>query len=159
MPSIPFIVAVVHGCQRFDIEYISETLPVFFSSRCQHTSDLYESIVSSDQFISTSPELVSALLRSLDVRILLNQFGHLNTLQETRRRRTSHSNSGVNGIGYENGNERVTKIETCHGFKTPKTLMLGPCGTCGIRCIHRRPKWRLAIYMQLTLHDLVTQTI
>ena len=61
MPSIPFITLLLStGCQRFDIEYISETLPVFSLQDVNTTSDLYESIVSSDQFISTSPELVSA---------------------------------------------------------------------------------------------------
>ena len=60
MPSISIITLLLStGCQP-NIEYISESLPVFSLQDVNTTSDLYESIVSSDQFISTSPELVSA---------------------------------------------------------------------------------------------------
>ena len=61
MPSISFTALLMYtGCQSFDIEYINETLPVFSLLDVNTTSDFYDTSVSSDQFLSTSPELVSA---------------------------------------------------------------------------------------------------
>lgn len=61
MSSISIAALLLYtGCQSFDIEYINETLPVFSLLDVNTTSELYDTSVSSDQFASTSPELVSA---------------------------------------------------------------------------------------------------
>ena len=99
------------GCQSFNIEYINETLPVFSLLDVNSTSDLYDTVVSSDQFASTSPELVSAWYFGHSTwGYCSGQFGHLNALQDTLNK-DEHAVQilGVNGIGYENGNERVTE--------------------------------------------------
>ena len=74
------------------------------------TSTLYETSVSSDQFTS-SPELVSAWYFGHSTwGYCSGQFGHLNALQETLDADGyAVQILGVNGIGYENGNERVTE--------------------------------------------------
>ena len=60
MPSISITTLLMYaGCQP-EVEYISESLPVFSLLDVNTTSDLYDTIVSSDQFASVSPELVSA---------------------------------------------------------------------------------------------------
>ena len=99
------------GCQSSNIEYINETLPVFSLLDVNITSDLYDTSVSSDQFASTSPELVSAWYFGHSTwGYCSGQFGHLNTLQDTLNK-DEHAVQiiGINGIGYENGNERVTE--------------------------------------------------
>ena len=61
MSSFIFMTLLMYtGCQSSNIEYINETLPVFSLLDVNITSDLYDTSVSSDQFASTSPELVSA---------------------------------------------------------------------------------------------------
>lgn len=59
-PSISITTLLLYaGCQP-KIEYISESLPVFSLLDVNTTSDFYDTVVSSDQFASDSPELVSA---------------------------------------------------------------------------------------------------
>ena len=112
MSSISIAALLLYtGCQSFDIEYINETLPVFSLLDVNTTSELYDTSVSSDQFASTSPELVSAWYFGHSTwGYCSGQFGHLNTLQDTLNEEGQAIQIiGVNGIGYENGNERVTE--------------------------------------------------
>ena len=101
---------VYTGCQPIKVEYINETLPIFSLMDVNTTSTSYETTVVSDQF-TNSPELISAWYFGHSTwGYCSGQFGHLDTLQETIDE-DGHPIQilGVNGIGYENGNERVTE--------------------------------------------------
>ncbi len=56
----PVLPIVLFGCQPSGIEYISETLPVFSVVDVNPTSDFYETVVDSTQFVDDSPEKISA---------------------------------------------------------------------------------------------------
>lgn len=96
------------GCQPTNIEYINESLAVFELVDVNTTSVSFETSISSAQF---APELISAWYFGHSTwGYCSGQFGHLDALQKTL---TADGYPiqilGVNGAGYENGNERVTE--------------------------------------------------